>query len=51
MLLKMPEIIFTKESDKVFYNWLKSKWRLGWQSKIPKLSHNRKILEEILKII
>jgi hypothetical protein len=25
MLLKMPEIIFTKESDKVFYNWLKSK--------------------------
>ncbi len=47
----MPEIIFTKSSDQIFYKRLKLKWKLGWQAKIPKLSHNRKVLEEILNLI
>lgn len=32
-----------------FYNWLKSKGKLGGQYKVPRLSNNREILEEILK--
>lgn len=51
ILLKMPEIIFTKSSDQIFYKRLKSKWKLWWQAKIPKLSHNRKILDELLKFL
>jgi hypothetical protein len=33
-----------------FYNWLKSKKKLGGQHKIPKLCNDRYIIEEILKI-
>lgn len=32
-----------------FYNWLKSKGKLGGQYKVPRLSNNREILEEILR--
>jgi hypothetical protein len=31
-----------------FYNWLKSKQKLGGQHKVPRLSNDRKIVEEIL---
>ena len=31
-----------------FYKWLDSHDKLGGQHKVPKLSNNRKILEEIL---
>ncbi|HTF80535.1 MAG TPA: GH3 auxin-responsive promoter family protein [Cytophagales bacterium] len=34
-----------------FYNWLKSKGKLGGQYKVPRLSNNREILEEILHSI
>ncbi len=34
-----------------FYNWLKTKGKLGGQYKIPRLSNNREILEEILTLI
>ncbi|MFZ2150481.1 MAG: GH3 auxin-responsive promoter family protein [Candidatus Absconditicoccaceae bacterium] len=34
-----------------FYNWMKSKNRLGGQFKIPKLSNDRKHLDEILDMI
>ena len=34
-----------------FNNWLKSKGKLGGQHKIPRLSNDRKILEEILQMI
>lgn len=36
---------------KTFYNWLKSQNRLGGQFKIPRLSNDRKILENILSFI
>ncbi|MEM1319188.1 MAG: GH3 auxin-responsive promoter family protein [Bacteroidota bacterium] len=32
-----------------FFNWLRSKGRYGNQSKVPRLSNNRKYVEEILK--
>ncbi|MFY0645101.1 MAG: GH3 auxin-responsive promoter family protein [Bacteroidia bacterium] len=32
-----------------FYKWMKSKNKLGGQHKVPRLSNNRKILEDILK--
>ena len=35
----------------VFHDWLKSKGRLGGQSKIPRLSNNRNYLDEILSFI
>lgn len=31
-----------------FYNWLKSKDKLGGQHKVPRLSNNRKIVEELI---
>lgn len=34
-----------------FYNWLKGKNKLGGQNKVPRLSNDRKYLEELLKII
>jgi hypothetical protein len=34
-----------------FYNWLKKKNKLGGQHKVPRLSNNREVLEEILGII
>src|SRR5690606_24054040 len=33
-----------------FFNWLKANNKLGGQYKIPRLSNDRKILEEILKM-
>ena len=45
MTLRAP--IITIVPDGTFYNWLKSKGRLGGQYKVPRLSNNRKILEEI----
>ena len=34
-----------------FYNWLKKKNRLGGQYKVPRLSNDRKYVEEILEMI
>ena len=34
----------------VFYEWLNQKGKLGGQNKVPRLSNDRKILEEILSI-
>jgi hypothetical protein len=34
-----------------FYSWLKSKGKLGGQYKIPRLSNNRKYIEEILSLV
>ncbi len=33
-----------------FYNWLKSKGKLGGQHKVPRLSNHRELIEEILSI-
>jgi hypothetical protein len=44
--LQMPLIKTMPTST--FYNWLKSKSKLGGQHKVPRLSNNRKIVDEIL---
>jgi hypothetical protein len=49
LMLKLPEVIALP--DKTFYNWLKLNGKLGGQHKVPKLSNDRKIADEILQII
>lgn len=34
-----------------FYKWLKSKNKLGWQHKVPKLSNDRVVLDDLLSLI
>lgn len=46
MILQSP-IVHVLESG-TFYNWLKSKGKLGGQHKVPRLSNQRQIVEEIL---
>jgi len=48
MILAEPEILILEKNT--FYNWLKSKNKLGGQHKVPRLSNNRKLLEEILNL-
>jgi len=36
---------------KTFYNWLKKKNKLGGQYKVPRLSNDRKYVDEILKMV
>lgn len=45
--LKMPRI--QSVPSNTFYNWLKGKGKLGGQHKVPRLSNNRVVLEEILE--
>ncbi len=44
--LKLPQI--QAMPSQTFYNWLKHKGKLGGQNKVPRLSNDRKVLEEIL---
>ena len=46
MALQMPRINVARKG--LFYDWLKSKGKLGGQHKVPRLSNNRKHLEEML---
>jgi len=46
--IRAPKIHIAKTG--LFYDWLKTKNKLGGQHKIPKLSNDRKILEEILSL-
>ncbi len=46
--LETPKITIAKKG--LFYQWLKTKSKLGGQHKIPRLSNNRKIIDEILSI-
>lgn len=46
--LRMP--IVHKLAKGTFREWLRSKGKLGGQHKVPRLSNDRQILEEILKI-
>ena len=43
-----PIINFVKKNT--FYKWLQKKGKLGGQNKVPRLSNERKILEELLEI-
>jgi len=46
--LKMPRVHVAREN--LFYDWLKSKNKLGGQHKIPRLSNKREYLEELLQL-
>ncbi|MBE9481714.1 MAG: GH3 auxin-responsive promoter family protein [Bacteroidetes bacterium] len=48
MVLREP-IVKAVPRD-TFYNWLKKKGKLGGQNKVPRLSNDRKHIDEILKI-
>lgn len=37
-------------TPRLFHHWLKSKGKLGGQNKVPRLSNNRKLMEEFLKL-
>jgi hypothetical protein len=49
MALRMPTVHVAPEG--LFYSWLKSKGKLGGQHKVPRLSNDRKLLEELLGMI
>jgi hypothetical protein len=46
--LQPPEIITAREG--VFFEWLKMKGKLGGQHKVPRLSNNRDIIDELLAL-
>lgn len=46
--LQQPEVIIAKPG--CFYEWLKRKGKLGGQHKIPRLSNDRTILEELIAL-
>jgi hypothetical protein len=46
-MILMPPILHSVKKD-TFYNWLKQKGKLGGQHKVPRLSNDRIILDEIL---
>ncbi len=44
--LDKPELTVAKTN--LFYNWLKSKGKIGGQNKVPRLANNRKYIDELL---
>lgn len=46
MALKLPTVHAAPKG--LFYQWLKDKGKLGGQHKVPRLSNDRKVLEELL---
>lgn len=48
MALNTPLLEVAREG--LFYDWLKSKGKLGGQHKVPRLSNNRKHIEELLEM-
>lgn len=49
--LMLQEPIIRPVPAGTFYKWLKSKGKLGGQNKVPRLSNDRKYVEEILRMI
>ncbi len=49
LVLRPP--IIRQVPEQTFYNWLKKKNKLGGQYKVPRLSNNRKYVDEILKMV
>ena len=49
LILDLPEIILIQNNE--FYIWLKQKNRLGGQYKVPRLTSDRKIANEILALL
>mgnify|MGYP000513004043 CR=1 FL=1 len=46
--LKMPKVHIARKD--LFYDWLKTRDKLGGQHKIPRLSNNRDYIEELLRM-
>jgi hypothetical protein len=46
--LQPPRIIVAREG--VFYDWLRQKGKLGGQHKVPRLSNDRKYIDELLPL-
>lgn len=46
--INMVCLKIVKARQDLFHEWLKSKGKLGGQHKVPRLSNNRKIIEELL---
>jgi hypothetical protein len=38
-------------AENTFYNWMKSKGKLGGQNKVPRLSNNREYVDDVLKFV
>jgi len=49
MTLRKP--LITIAPDNTFHEWLKQKGKLGGQHKVPRLSNDRKLMEELLGMI
>ncbi len=49
MALRFP--VFHIAPQGFFYQWLKSKGKLGGQHKVPRLSNDRKLIEELLSLL
>jgi hypothetical protein len=49
MILREPIVKVVPEHT--FYNWLKKKGKLGGQNKVPRLSNDRKYIDEIIEMI
>ncbi|MFV0593486.1 MAG: GH3 auxin-responsive promoter family protein [Draconibacterium sp.] len=49
LTLEKPHIISAPKGT--FYNWMKQRGKIGGQNKIPRLSNDRKYLDELLKIL
>ncbi|MCD4789568.1 MAG: GH3 auxin-responsive promoter family protein [Bacteroidales bacterium] len=49
MVLRPP--VIKQMPAKTFYNWLKKKNKLGGQHKVPRLSNDRKYVDEILEMV
>lgn len=48
MALKPPVLVDARSG--LFYDWLKAKDKLGGQHKVPRLSNNRKLIDELLEM-
>ncbi len=46
LVLQQLDLTYAKQG--LFYNWLKSKGKLGGQNKVPRLVNNRSYIEELL---
>lgn len=49
--LALTAPIIHKAAPGTFYNWMKSRNKLGGQFKVPRLSNNREYVDEILKMV
>ncbi|PIF05194.1 MAG: hypothetical protein CSA36_08070 [Draconibacterium sp.] len=49
LTLEQPKIVVAPTGT--FYNWMKKRGKIGGQNKIPRLSNNRKYLDELLEML